>query len=168
LIAAVRTVTAVTELGLPAPETEREAREIARQLRAQADELDGGERQSFIASAAALIQQGNQMMRKAIREAQLAIGADPNDPELVAQAEEIIAEAYARLDVFDTDDGVQFKLDDAVEMARKRQRMLAEAAFQVSDEAQYGERSLSRWAEAVGISEKHARSLVRGAVQNGR
>jgi len=54
LIAAARTVTAVTEQGLPAPRTEREARELARQLRAQADELDGGRDEQLNGRAAEL------------------------------------------------------------------------------------------------------------------
>jgi len=105
LIAAAKTVTAVTELGLPAPKTEREARELARQLRAQADDLDGGrdeqlveERLELIARASGLIRQAEAEMRKAIREAQLAIDADPADPDVVAEAEWIIERAYALID----------------------------------------------------------------------
>lgn len=100
LIAAARTVTAVTQLGLPAPTTEREARELARQLRSHADELDGGndDRRKLIESAAGLLKQADENMRLAIREAQLAIGVDPADPEVVAEAERIVKHAYAWLD----------------------------------------------------------------------
>ncbi len=106
LIAAAKTVTAVTEQGLPAPRTEREARELARQLRAQADELDGGRDEQLAALArvgeiTGFIRAGEAEMRKAIEECQLAIEecqGDAKAEQIVAEAERIIEHAYAALD----------------------------------------------------------------------
>ncbi len=116
LIAAARTVTAVTEQGLPAPRTEREARELARQLRAQADELDGGRDEQLAAlahleEAARLIRVGDAEMRKTIEACRLAIGEarlaldaetdgqdDAEAEQIIAEAERIIEHAYAFLD----------------------------------------------------------------------
>jgi hypothetical protein len=100
LIAAARTVTAVTELGLPAPKTEREARELARRLRAQADELDGGgeERQELIDRAKSLIQQADEQARLAIAEVMEISDEDRADPEVAAEVDEIMARAHALLE----------------------------------------------------------------------
>jgi hypothetical protein len=100
LIAASKTVTAVTERGLPAPKTERDARELARQLRAEADALDGGnaERDAFIAAAAECIREADRNMRLAIDEANQAILAAEGDDAVVFEAEEIIERAYALLE----------------------------------------------------------------------
>lgn len=103
LIAAAKTVTAVTERGLPAPKTEREARELARQLRAEADELDGGEmdESEMLSRAAECLPKGNEAMHLAIEEANEAIRAAEGDQAIVHDAEEIIREAYARLEFFE-------------------------------------------------------------------
>lgn len=66
LIAAAKTVTAVTQQGLPAPKTEREARELARQLRAQADELDGGAASEHLAAAKDYLEHGEEMRQSAL------------------------------------------------------------------------------------------------------
>jgi hypothetical protein len=99
LIAATRTVTAVTQLGIPAPKTEREARELARQLRAEADKLDGGkaERLAAVARASALIRQGDEQMRLVIAELD-EIPSECSDPEVLAAVAELRARALACLD----------------------------------------------------------------------
>ncbi len=66
LIAAARTVTAVTQQGLPAPKTEREARELARQLRTHADELDGGALNKHLAAAKSYLDHGEEMRQLAL------------------------------------------------------------------------------------------------------
>jgi hypothetical protein len=99
LIAATRTVTAVTERGLPAPKSEREARELARQLRAEADRLDGGRKAESLATlerASALIRQGDEQLRLAI--AELDDPPECSDPEVLAAAAELRSQVLAFLD----------------------------------------------------------------------
>jgi hypothetical protein len=98
LIAAAKTVTDVTLRGLPAPKTEGEARELARRLRAEADELDGGERARLLASAREILGRADEQMRLAIAEANLAIAEAAGDEAVLFEAEEIIEHAYAMLD----------------------------------------------------------------------
>jgi hypothetical protein len=83
LIAGARTVTAVTQLGLPAPTTEREAREMARRLRAEADALDGGrpinaEAQRHLDNATRCLVAGDEAMHQAADVIVLALNEDPS------------------------------------------------------------------------------------------
>lgn len=84
LIAAAKTVTAVTDKGLPKPATEREARELARQLRAEANRLDPDEgRQQFIASVRDLLEKGDRQLGEALGYVELALNESSSQQELV-------------------------------------------------------------------------------------
>jgi hypothetical protein len=101
LIAAAKTVTTVTAQGLPAPKTEREARELARQLRAQADALDGGEKAAWLEhlrAASEHIRLGDELIEQAKEELARAREAIERDGDMSEEDWRRIDELNSELD----------------------------------------------------------------------